>query len=86
MNSAGFQKTIENVRKDRDVKLGTTVRRKTYFVSEPNYHTTKFFTDNLLAIEMKKMEILMNKPVHLGSSVLELSKTVMYKFQCDYVK
>ena len=80
MNSAGFQKTIENVRKDRDVKLGTAVRRKTYFVSEPNYHTTKFFTDNLSAIEMKKMEILMNKPVHLGSSVLELSKTVMYKF------
>ena len=48
-------------------------------MSEPNYHTTKFFTENLLAIEMKKTEILMNKPVYLGLSILELSKILMYK-------
>ena len=54
MNNAVFGKTIENVRKHRDIKLVTTDRRRNYLVSEPNYRTTKFFTENLLAIEMKK--------------------------------
>ena len=65
---------MKNVRKHRDIKLFTRERRKNYLVSEPNYHTRKFFTENLLAIETKKTEILMNKPVHLGPSILELSK------------
>ena len=65
-NNPGFGKTMENLRKHRDIKVVTTERRKNYLVSEPNYHTAKFFTENLLAIEMKKIEILMNKPVHLG--------------------
>ena len=51
MNNAVFGKTMENVRKHRDIKLVTTERRRNYLVSEPNYHTTKFFTKNLLAIE-----------------------------------
>ena len=54
MNNAVFEKTIENVRKNRDIKLVRTERRRNYLVSEPNYHTTKFFTKNLLAIEMKE--------------------------------
>ena len=74
MNNGVFGKTMENVRKHRDIKLVTTKRRRNYLVSEPNYHTTKFFTENLLAIEMKKTEILMNKPVHLELFILELSK------------
>ena len=47
-------------------------------MSEPNYHTTNFFRENLLAIEMRKTQMLMNKPVYLGLSLLDLSKTVMY--------
>ena len=86
MNNAVFGKTMENVAKLRDIKLVTTERRRNYLVSEPNYHTTKFFTENLLAIEMKKTEILMNKPVYLGLSILELSKILMYEFSYDYVK
>ena len=65
MTNAVFGKTMENAGKHRDIKLVTTERRN-YFVSKPNYHTTKFFTGNLLAIKMKKAEILMNKHVHLG--------------------
>ena len=53
---------------------------------EPNYHTTKLFTESLLAIEMRKPQILMNKPVYLGLSILDLSITVMYEFWYDYVK
>ena len=86
MNNAAFGKTMENVRKHRDINLVTTEKRKNYLVSEPNYHTTKFFTDHLLVIEMKKTEILMNKPVYLGLSILELSKILMYEFWYDYVK
>ena len=66
-------------------KLLTTERRN-YLVSEPNYHATNFFTENLLATEMRKTEILLNKPVYLGLSILELSKTLMDKFWYDYVK
>ena len=83
MNKAVFGKSV---RIHRDIKLVTTERGRNYLVSEPNYHTTKFFTENLLAIEMKKTEILMNKPVHLGLSKLELSKISMYKFWCDNTK
>ena len=49
MNNAVFGKT-------RDVKLVTTERRRNYLVSEPNYHTAKYFTENLLAAEMKKLK------------------------------
>ena len=70
MNNAFFGRTMENVRKHRDIKFVTTETRRNYLVSEPNYHTTNFFTEHLLAIEMKKKkkknkqaktEILMNK-------------------------
>ena len=57
MNNAGFGKTIENVRKHRNIKLVTTEwSRKKCMVSEPNFHTTKFFPENLLAIQMKKRD------------------------------
>ena len=56
MNNAVFGKTMENVRKHRDIKLVTTERRRNYLVSEPNYHTTKFFTESFSAIEMKKKQ------------------------------
>ena len=53
-NNSVFGKTMENVRKHRDIKLFATERRRNYLVSEPNYHTITFFTENLLAIELKK--------------------------------
>ena len=77
---------MENVRKHRNIKLVTTERRRNYLVSQLNYHTAKFFTEHLIAIEMKKTEILMNKPVYLGLAILELSKILMYEFWYDYVK
>ena len=78
MNNGVFEKTMENARKHRNIKLVTTERRKNYLVLEPNYHTTRFFKENLLAIEMGKTQILMNKPVYVGLSILDLIKTVMY--------
>ena len=54
---------MENVRKHRDIKFETTERRRNYLVPEPNFHTTKFFTETLLSIEINKTGILMNKSV-----------------------
>ena len=56
MNNSVFGKTIENVRKNRIIKLGTTERRGNYLASEPSYHTTKFYPENLLVIEMRKLK------------------------------
>ena len=73
MNNSVFGKTVENTRKHRDIKLVTTDWRRNQLVSEPNYHTTKWFSENLLATEMKKTKVTMNKPIYLGLSILEIS-------------
>ena len=86
MNNAVFGKTMENVRKHRDIKLVTTDKRRNQLASEPNYHTTKYFSENVLAIEMKKTKIKMNKPLYLGISILDVSETLIYEFWYDYVK
>ena len=68
---------MQNVRKQRDVKLVTTDKRRNQFVSEPIYHTTKWFSENLLATEMKKIKVKMDKPIYLGLAILSISKTLM---------
>ena len=85
MNNSVFGKKTENVRKHRDIKLVTTDKRRNQLVSEPNYHTTKWFLEDLLAIEMKKIKVKMNN-VYLDLSILEISKTLMYEFWYDYIK
>ena len=86
MKNAVFVKTMENVRKYRDIERVTTERRRNYLVSEPNYHYQITITENVLAVEVKKAQILMNKPNYLGLSILDLSKTVIYEFWYNYVK
>ena len=61
-----------------NITLVTTETRRNYLVSKLNFHSTKFFTENLLATVMRKTQILTNKPVYLELSKLDLSKTVMY--------
>ena len=85
MNNAGFGKTMENVRKHRDIKLVTTDKRRNQLASKPNYHTTKYFSENLIAIEMKKTKVKINKLIYLSMSILDISKTLMYKFWYDYI-
>ena len=88
INNAVFGKTMENVRKHRDIKLVTTDKRRNQLASEPNYHTTKYFSENLTAIEMKKKKkkVKVNKPIYIGMSILDISKTLMYEFWYDYIK
>ena len=86
MNNAVFGKTMKNVRKHRNVKTVATERRRNYLVSEPNYHFTKLFHRKLIIEKTRETQTLMNKPFYLGSSILGLSKTVMYELWYHYVK
>ena len=69
MNNTVFGRTMESVRKHRDIKLITTGKRRNKLASEPNYHTTIYFSENVLAVEIKKTKVKMNKPVYLGYPV-----------------
>ena len=68
------------MRNHRDIKLVTSNKRRKRLVSEPNYHSHKKSSDNLMAIEMKKTRVKMTKPLHLGISVSDISKMLMYDF------
>ena len=85
MNNSVFGKTIENVRKHRDIKLVTAEEKIIKLISEPII-IQENTSDNLLVIEMKKTKVKMDKPVYLGMSILDISKTLMYKFWYDYLK
>ena len=86
MNNSVFGKTMENIRKHRDIKLVTTDKKISKLVSEPNYHTINLISEDLSIIEMKKTKVKMNKPIYLGLSILEISKILMYEFWYDYMK
>ena len=86
MNNVVFGKTMENIRKHRDIKLVTTDKKRSKLVSEPNYHTMNYISEDLSVIEMKKTKVKMNKPIYLGLSILEISKILMYEFWYDYMK
>ena len=81
-----FGKTMENVRKHRDIKLVATDKKRSKLVLEPNYHTMNCILENLSIIETKKTKIKMNKPIYLGLSILDISKILMYEFWYDYMK
>ena len=86
MNNSVFGKTMENIRKHRDIKLVTTNKRRSKLVSEPNYHTINYISEDLSIIEMTKTKVKMNKPIYLRLSILEISKLLMYEFWYDYMK
>ena len=86
MNRSGSAKTMGNSRKNRNLKIATTEIRRNYLVSEPNHQTKKFLTENMSANETKKSIIPIKQPVYLGLPIIELSKTLIFEFWCDYVK
>ena len=86
MCNAVLGKNMEQVRNHRDIRLATTDKKRCQLVSEPNNHTTKRFSEDLIAIEMKKTEIKMNKPTYLGLKILDIIKTLMYEFWYRYLK
>ena len=86
MNNSVFGKTMENVHNHRDTKLVNTYEKLNKYVNEPNMVNIKYFSKDLLAIEMRKTVIKMYKPLYLGLTILDLSKITMYEFYYDYLK
>ena len=80
MNNSVFGKTMENVRNHRDIKLVTSDKRRKRLISEPNYHSFKKCSDNLMAIQMKKTRVKLTKPLYLGMSILDISKILSMNF------
>ena len=83
MNNAVFGKAMENIRKHKDIELVTTDKKRSTLVSEPNYHTINYISEDLSITEMNKAKVKMNKPIYLGLLISEISKLLMYEFWYD---
>ena len=85
MNNSVFGKTMENIRKHRNIKLVTTEEKYLCMVMKPNFKSGVLFGENLMGCEMGKIKVVMNKPVYLGQAILDLSKIIMYEVHYDYM-
>ena len=86
MNNAAFGKTIENIGKHRNFKLVTSEAQYLTTVMKPNFKSGVRFYENLMGCKMRKIKVVMKKPVYLSQVILDLSKIVMYEFHYDYMK
>ena len=86
MNNSVFRKTVENIRNHKDIKLVTSDKRQKWLVSESNCPSHTKFSNHLMVIEMKKTRVKMTKPLYLGMSILDISKTLMNEFWYAYIK
>ena len=86
MNNSVFGKTMDNIRKHRNIKLVTNKETYLKTVMKPNFKLSILFGENLMGCEMGKIKVVMNKLVYLGQATLDLSKIIMYEFHHDYMK
>ena len=86
MNNSVFRKTMENIRKHRNIKSITNQKTYLKVVIKPDFKSGTLFGENLMGCEMGKIKVVINKPVYLGQAILNLSKIVMYEFHYDYMK
>ena len=85
MNNSVFGKTMENIRKHKNIKLINNKDKFLKTVKKPNFKSSILFRENLIGCEMGKIKVVMNKPVYQGQAILDLSKLVMYEFHYDYM-
>ncbi|XP_018307240.1 DNA polymerase-like [Mycetomoellerius zeteki] len=88
MNNAVFGKTMENVRNHVDVRLITRWDGRysaEAMIAKPNFHSRSVFSENLVAIEMSKLEVKFDKPIYVGMCILDISKTCLYEFHHEYM-
>ncbi|XP_018406599.1 PREDICTED: uncharacterized protein LOC108782741 [Cyphomyrmex costatus] len=88
MNNAVFGKTMENVRDRVDVKLVTTWDGRygaETLIAKPNFHSRSVFAENLIAVELRKLEVKFNKPIYVGMCIVDISKVCLYEFHHEYM-
>ena len=86
MNNSVFGKTMEHIRRHRDIKLVNTKEKYLKTVMKPNFKSGTLLGPDLMGCEMGKVKVVMNKPVYLGQAILDLSKLIMYEFHYDYMQ
>ncbi|XP_067211782.1 uncharacterized protein [Linepithema humile] len=88
MNNAVFGKTMENVRNHTDVRLVTQWEGRygaEAMIAKPNFHSRNVFSENLIAVELRKLEVKFDKPIYVGMCILDISKTCLYEFHYEYM-
>ncbi len=86
MNNSVYGKTMENVRNRVDIKLMTDAKNVNKLYKKPNFKKDTHFDENLIAVHMEKTIVTLDKPIYLGVSILDISKTLMYRFHYNYMK
>ena len=86
MCNAVFGKTMQNFRSEKNMKLVTTDVQRNKLLSQPNFYSSKYFSENLLAVEMRKIKVNINKPIYLEMTILDVRKIPMYEFLYYYLK
>ena len=86
MNNSVFGKTLENIRNRVDIRLISSDKIAQKLAAKRSYDQCTIFDENLIAVHMKKTKLYFNKPVYLGMSILDLSKSFMYDFHYNYIK
>ena len=86
MNNSVFGKTMENLRKRSNIKLETDPEHLLKLTRQPTYVSSKIFDENLVGVQMKKVQLVLDKPSYVGFSILDLSKTLMYDFHYNYIR
>ena len=86
MNNSVFGKTMENIRNRTDVRLVNSREKALKLIAKPNFHAVSIFSEDLIAINMKRTKLTFNKPKYLGMSILDISKNLMYNFHYNYIK
>ena len=80
MNNSVFGKTMENLRKRVNIDLVNTEEKLIKLVASPSYHGYKMFDEDLIAVERKKVKLLLHRPMYIGFCILDISKGFMYSF------
>ena len=81
-----FGRTLENIRNSVDIPLISSDKVAQKLATKSNYDCCMILDENLIAVHMKKTKLYFNKPVYLGMSILDLSKSLMYDFHYNYIK
>ena len=86
MNNSVFGKTMENIRNRVDIRFVTSEKEAAKLINKPNFERRTIFSEDFVAVHMKRTKLYFNKPIYLGASILDLSKKKMYEFHYDYIK